>query len=373
MITGLSSREAEFCRQSEDFVSKALHRMNYTDLSQVPDIRQRAPAALSPTIIGDLQCLSGDEKQSLSLDFWGSEAVAHFILLNCPPREALEHPIHVIARQLSEQLPLRFPINHPLENHPEAARRLGPGDGTRKIYDLPIPPNMDKYKEQNETSEQFDAHNDGLGYGGAVEAFMLVADQGPAWGGYTYFQNLTRLALLLGRDDHDAFLSLFLPDAITILRPRGKGAIKVISPILFLGEFGEPQVFFRLPSGEYQVSFRQSRPLQRAVEQLSGACSPFALGSSFVNLTHPGYGCIVRNTAVIHGRTPFIDLEPRGLRRVLARKWFMTSVEQTEYKHVPGMRILRRYADLYPDLFGDDRLQGEWHWSPETQKNVRIR
>lgn len=373
MIKGLTASEALFIEQNESFVAKALSRLGHSQLSQLPDVRQRAPLAIHPTMIRDFRSLSNGEKQSLASDYWGPEAVAHFILEECPDGGLPRHPIHVMAEQLVDQLPLRFPIDHPLENHPEAAKRFGPGDGTRKIYDLPIPPHQDKYKEQNETSEQFDAHNDGLGYGGAVEAFMLVADQGPAWGGYTYFQNIIRLALLMAREDHEAFLSLFLPDAITVLRPRGKGAIKVTSPILFLGEFGEPQAFFRLSSGEYRVSFRQSEALLRAVAQLSRACLPFALGGSFIHLTRPGYGCIVRNTTIIHGRTPFIDLEARGLRRVLARKWFMTSIEQTEYRHVPGMRVWANYAELYPELFGTDRLEGEWHWVPASRENVRIR
>jgi hypothetical protein len=372
MIKGLSNSELQFIAQNEDFVTKALLSLGHTDLSHLPDVRLRAPIALRPTVIRDYRSLSDDEKQSLESDYWSAEGVAYFILENSTDSKFPRHPIHVLAEQLMDQLPLRFPIDHPLENHPEAAKRFGPGDGTRKIYDLPIPPYLNKYREQNETAEQFDAHNDGLGYAGAVEAFMLLADQGPAWGGYTYFQNVIRLALLLARDDYEAFLSLFLPDAITVLRPRGKGAIKVTSPILFLGEFGEPQVFFRLPSGEYQVNFRSIDALLRAVGQLSPACMPFALGSSFIHLTRRGYGCIVRNTTIIHGRTPFIDLEGRGLRRVLARKWFMTSAEQTEYRHVPGMRVFRKYADIYPQLFGEDCLEGEWHWSPEKQENDRI-
>ncbi|MDC3911927.1 hypothetical protein KQE47_26725, partial [Raoultella planticola] len=64
----------------------------------------------------------------------------------------------------------------------------------------------------------FDAHNDGLGYAGAVEAFILHADAPPLWGGYTYFSNMIALSLLLARLDAEAFDSLFLPDAITALR-----------------------------------------------------------------------------------------------------------------------------------------------------------
>jgi len=228
------------------------------------------------------------------------------------------------------------------------------------------------YREQAETSEQFDAHNDGLGYAGAVEAFILYADSVPLWGGYTYFQNVVSLALLLARADPDAFTSLFLPDAITALRPRGKGAIQVSTPVLFMNEQGSPQIFLRVETGEYKIRWRDDcAPLHRAAKFLNEHSRPFSPGSTFANLCRRGAGCIARNGWIVHGRTRFVNGEVRSDTRVLARKWFMTKAEHARYKHVPGMHILSRYAELYPERFGPHALEGHWNYDPETGKNVR--
>ena len=109
-----------------------------------------------------------------------------------------------------------------MERHPEAISRFGKPDGTLKIYDLPIPPGVDKYREQAETSEIFAAHNDGLGYGGAITVSMISLDSPPAWGGYTCFQQFIRLSLALANDDPRAFAALFQPDAIVALRPGAR-------------------------------------------------------------------------------------------------------------------------------------------------------
>ena len=68
-----------------------------------------------------------------------------------------------IAEQLADKLPARYAIDHPMERHQEAITRFGQPDGTLKIYDLPMPADKNKYREQAETNEMFDSHNDGLG------------------------------------------------------------------------------------------------------------------------------------------------------------------------------------------------------------------
>ena len=217
----------------------------------------------------------------------------------------------------------------------------------------------------------FDAHNDGLGYAGAVEAFMLYADSVPLSGGYTYFQNIVLLALNLARIDHEAFDSLFLPDAITAIRPRGKGAIKVSTPVLFVNEQRCPQIFLRLRTGEYEISWRDDPALARASNFMNYHAEPFALGSSFIHLDRRGAGCLARNHWVTHGRTPFVNGGDRRDTRVLARKWFMCAERHTHYKHVPGMHILAGYASIFPDRFGPDQLEGDWNYSPLTGRNER--
>lgn len=259
-----------------------------------------------------------------------------------------------------------------MEQHPEARRRFGEPDGTLKLYNLELPKGVDKYREQAETKEKFAAHNDGLGYGGAVEASIIVLDSPPAWGGFTCFQQFVRLSLALAHDDVDAFRSLFLPDAIVALRPRGKGAIRVTSPVLYVNERGEPQTFFRISSGEYRITWRADVPaLARARQLLLRLGQPFAPSSSFVHMVHPNEGVIIRNTQVVHSRTPFED-GVYGGQRILARKWFVHDAEAAIYKHVPGMNVHPQYASLYPEFFAPELLTGEWHYDARLDRNVPV-
>lgn len=176
----------------------------------------------------------------------------------------------------------------------------------------------------------------------------------------------------LMRSDDEAFRALFLPDAITAVRPRGKGAIRVTSPVLFINTCRRPQCFYRVSTGEYRIIWREDlAALGRARRFLDHHTHPFAPGSSFVHLTGAGHCCFIRNEAVVHGRTPFLDFAAVGQRRVLARKWFMRDPKDAIYKHVPGMEICHEYAVLYPELFGDDRLVGEWNYDLASDRNIR--
>lgn len=365
------ARERAFLGQRELFVQTALKALRHGDLNAVADVASRNPYPLSPIILPDYRRLTHDQVADIARDYHGPDGVAHFIVLNPSAPGTYSHPIFELAEQLRHVLPLSSPVDHPMEGHPEAVARFGPSDGTLKIYDLEIRDSA-RYREQAETSEMFDAHNDGLGYAGAVEAVIFFTDSAPLWGGYTYFQNVVALSLCLARKDPDAFASLFLPDAITALRPRGKGAIKVTSPVLFMNEQGEPQTFFRISSGEYQVTHRTGcSPLERAFEFLSRHCQPFAPASTFVHFDRAGAGCILRNGWVVHGRTRFIDGVGAGQKRVLARKWFMTAPQHARYKHVPGMHIMEQFASIYPEQFGAELLNGEWNYDPSTGVNVR--
>jgi hypothetical protein len=332
----------------------------------------RKPIAILPVEIGDYREMSASEMDAIVDAFNGGLGVAHFIALNPDEPSQFTHPVLSIAQQLSSRLPLKFPVDHPMEGHQEALKRFGPADGTLKIYDLDTRDGSNGYREQAETAEMFDAHNDGLGYAGAVEAFMLYADSAPLAGGYTYFQNIVLLSLQLAATDREAFESLFLPDAITALRPRGKGAIRVSTPVLFVNEQNNPQVFLRLPTGEYQITWRAGSPaLDRAARYLNSHAEPFSCGSSFIHLDRRGTGCICKNHWVVHGRTPFIDGRVGSRRRVLARKWFMCAPEHAHYKHVPGMHIHPDFASIFPERFGPEFLIGDWNYDAAREENVR--
>jgi hypothetical protein len=367
-------REAAFLEQRHLFVAAVLADLGYPSLQDVPDFTQRLASPLEPVVIADYRSLEATEIAALAAAYRGEYGVAHFIVLNPDVRGQRSHPLLEITDQLQGVLPLANPVPHPMEGHPEAVARFGPPDGTLKIYDLASRDGVARYREQAETAEMFDAHNDGLGYGGAVEALVFYADSGPLWGGFTYFQNIVALSLLLARQDPDAFTSLFLPDAVTALRPRGKGAIKVSSPALFMNDQGQPQTFFRIASGEYQIWWRDGcPPLARASSFLIRSAQPFAAGTTFVHFDRRGAGCIVRNGWVVHGRTRFLDGPEGTCHRVLARKWFMSSAANAAYKHVPGMHILARFASIYPERFGPDQLVGEWNFDSTTTTNVRRR
>jgi len=189
-------------------------------------------------------------------------------------------------------------------------------------------------------------------------------------GGYTYFQNLARLAIALQATDPDAYEALFLPDAITALRPRGKGAIRVSSPVFFLGRYRSPQIFFRVSSGEYLISWRNHPALDRARQLLDRLSEPFAPGSRFVHFMRPGDTAIIDNRHVIHGRTEFVD-PPAGQGRVLARKWFVPTAADAIYRHVPGIEIHAQWGSVFPHLFSGPAIEGEWHYDAELGSNVR--
>jgi hypothetical protein len=368
-----SERDRLFAEQSDAFIQKMLDASGKSDLNSIVIPSSQKPFPLQPLIIRDYRAISSAEKHEIQKDYFSDRGVAYFIVLN-PNEKAVpsEHPILQIANQLKEDLNLNYPLDHPLEGHHDAVERFGPPDGTVKIYDLVK--KTEGYREQGETSEMFSLHSDGLGSGGTVQTTALYMDSPPLTGGYTFFQNIPLLALKLARDDSDAFKSLFLPDAVTQIRPRGKGALKVICPVLFLNERGDPQAFFRTSSGEYQVKFRDDVPaLKRAIAFLNELAEPFSPGSCFVHMTEKGHGVLIRNQVVAHGRTSFVDGSQPTQKRLLSRKWFMVSKRDATYKHVPGMFIFKDFGDLIPEQFGPELLEGEWVYDSEKDKNVRLR
>jgi hypothetical protein len=352
-------------------VEKYLQEAGLPDLGSLVSYLTRRPVALEPVVIKDFRALAELEKQDIIQRFRSEFGIAYFIVLNSDEPSAYGHPLLEIAEQLKAELNLSYPLPHPLEQHRDMIARFGQ-DGTLKVYEVIKVPSAG-YREQGETSEMFSMHHDGLGSGGTVFAVGLYMDSPPLTGGYTYFQNVCRLSLELARNDREAFDDLFLPDAITAIRPRGKGALKVVSPVLYINEDGRPQSAYRTVSGEYEIIWRPDREaLARAAAFLNKNAEPFACGSSFVHFTAQGHGCLIRNETTAHGRTPFFNA-PGRFERVLARKWFMRHERDAVYKHVPGLFLAKEFGDLYPELFGRDVLDGEWNYDRERQMNVRIK
>lgn len=363
--------EERFLEQRFEFLAKSQEL--YPDApSSLDDLLARPTQPLSPIIVNDLSTITSSEAQRIGSQFEARYGVAFVAPLTFQsPASGERHALLALTSRLSAIAPIGVVVDHPMENHPEAVSRFGPPDGTLKIYNLPVKSGGEHYREQAETNEMFHAHNDGLGYAGLIRTAVLVLDRPPLSGGYTFFQNLVRVAPALANSDPDAFRALFLPDAICALRPRGKGAIKVQSPVFFLGRDASPQVFFRVSTGEYQISWRKDQSLDRARAVLERLCAPFGPDSRFVHLMRPGDTVIIRNQQVAHGRTPFID-PPSGLGRVLARKWFVPTKDDASYRHVPGMIIDARWAMLFPERFTGQAIEGDWHYDAGIDMNVRI-
>jgi alpha-ketoglutarate-dependent taurine dioxygenase len=365
----LTHTEELFVAMADLFASLMLETLGLSDLRDVPQC-PRACQPLEPVVIEDFRRLTAAERDRLRAAYHGRHGVAALSVLNPDDAPTAAHPLFDIAHQLSDVLPLQFALPHPMESHSDTIRPHGKADGTVKVHDVEKDA-TEGYREQGETSESFEMHHDGLGSGGTVETVFLYCDTAPLWGGFTFFQDICALSLELAQIDYEAFRWLFVPDAIAILRPRGKGALKVTCPVLYVNEAGRPQSCFRRPSGEYTVQWRESSPaLQRARIFLTERTGAFDQGSTFTHFSRPGDACIIRNERVAHGRTRFLDSGKH--RRCLSRKWYMRRAIDAIYKHVPGTSVLESYGSLFPDLSGPDVLRGEWNYEPSRQCNEQF-
>lgn len=373
-LHGISELESAFIAQHEIFLEAARSRFPDAPTS-IDQVVSDEPCPARPIVIDDLGAPTPSDLEAVAYKLLKGNGVVHVVPQRFSlPTRGEPHPLLRFAARLKSLGVIGYPVDHPMEGHPEALARFGQPDGTLKLYDLPIPQERDKYREQAETNEMFASHNDGLGYAGLIRHAIMTLDRPPMAGGYTYFQNLVKLAPALAGSDPEAFEALFLPDAITALRPRGKGAIRVTSPVFFVGCSEEPQVFFRIASGEYQIDWRNHPALTRARALLERVCRPFGPGSGFIHFMRPGDTVIVDNSQVVHGRTAFIDppIDPPNGGRVLARKWFVRSAEDAAYRHVPGIAVHETWARLFSDRFCGEAVQGEWHYDLERQCNVQI-
>lgn len=370
--TPKAPNEEQFVEQRFEFLNRA--QQLYPDApSTLEDLMTRPPRPLEPVMVADVAALTDEEVIQIQESYEGGYGVAYVAPWSAKAStQGARHPLLAFADRLAERSAIGMPVDHPMEGHPEAVARFGMPDGTLKLYNLPVEPGGPRYREQAETNEMFDAHNDGLGYAGLIRTAILTLDHPPLNGGYTFFQNLVRAAPSLAKSDPEAFRALFLPDTIRAIRPRGKGAIRVESPVLFLGRDGMPQVFFRVTTGEYHIEWRQEAAVGRARAVLERICSPFGPDSRFVHLMHVGETIVIANQRVVHGRTPFVDPQ-YGTGRVLARKWFVAAKEDAVYRHVPGIVVDQRWADLFPDRFTGEAVEGEWHYEADQGVNKRIR
>lgn len=111
----------------------------------------------------------------------------------------------------------------------------------------------------------------------------------------------------------------------------------------------------------------------KTIHEIDFGTSPYSNSNlSFVPFTRPGCAVICRNRDIAHGRTAFIDGPRPHQRRVLSRKWFMTTEDATVYRHVPGLAMRNDIAKIAPELFGSQQLKGQWLYDQTHDKNVRV-
>jgi hypothetical protein len=107
---------------------------------------------LDPVVIDNCDALNAAEKAAIVARYNSSHGVAYFVIANSPLSRP-EHPLLRIADQLRQELDLRHPLVHPLENHPDLVSRFG-SDGTLKVCDTGKRSEAG-YREQGETAENF--------------------------------------------------------------------------------------------------------------------------------------------------------------------------------------------------------------------------
>lgn len=190
---GVTERESQFTAQSEVFLASVRSRFPDAPRSYAEALAVNA-RPVEPIVVGDLLALTQAEATHVSRKLQQSSGVIHVVphRFNLPAGGS-RHPMLALARQLNGSGAFQYPVDHPMEGHPEAVLRFGAPDGTLKLYNLPIPEDADKYREVGETNQMFDSHNDGLGYAGLIRYVIMTVDHAPVAGGYTYFQNLVRL------------------------------------------------------------------------------------------------------------------------------------------------------------------------------------
>jgi hypothetical protein len=371
--TELTKKELDFMSQSDIFLELFLKERGFSDISDVESITSRVPFPLNPILVHDFRKLQASERSQIveSYQKWG---VAHLMVLNPDDNPISSHPMLDICEQLKDELHLHYPLQHPLEGHSEAVARFGPPDGTAKFYNLPKPLDGPTYREVATTSDVLEVHTDGGGFGGTVQTIALYLDSPALFGGFTFFYDVATLGVELAKTDMEAFRYLFLPDAITSIRPRGEGAIKITSPALYVNEDNQPQIFFRSTNGEHKAIWRKGcAPLDRACDFLYTYTTAFTPGSYFIPFTRKGQMCLSRNRDLAHGRTAYTNGQMAADQRVMSKKWFMTAEKHAVQKNVPGTAVRADFAALFPEQFGADKLVGHWLYDMQSDTNYLAR
>lgn len=364
-----STEQIAFSKRMADlFLEKVAQERGQSFLSTTfDDMPNTSP--IEPVVIDDHSTGMTKAEKEAVIHSYNQQGAAHVISLNKPETRD-QHPIFDLDTNLKEPLGLHHRYTHPAEGHPEAVKRFGADDGTFKIYDLQDNYTKPTFREEAETHEPFTVHLDGLGTGGTVQTVILYADSTPVFGGYAFVYDIFAIAIAIHNEDPEAFQHLFLPDAITAIRPRGKGAIKILSPVLYINNFNQPHAFYRKDAGEYKTKWLDNEPLLRAKHFLDIYTEPFCPLSKFATYVENSF-LLIRNRDIAHGRTAFIDGKDARDKRVLSGKWYMSSEAYKKRRLIPGTFAADNYKEIGPQ-FSAPYLDGTWLYDQETDINNRI-
>jgi len=363
----LTKKENLFISQSKLFLEKALIDFNLSNIDELTAEIESESIPLEPVIINNYKSLSTSEINHLKKNFATNNGITYFYVKNNVNINSEKHPIIVISEQLKSELQLQNPISYPYDYDRDTISKFGKPDGTTKIYE-----SSTKLDSLALTSKTMSPHQDGMGMGGLISRVAFYCDSPPLIGGITFFQNIIKVGLHLYKSDEEAFYSLFLPNAISFTRKNKRKGIKITGPIFYLNEQGQPTFNLKCKDALHNVEYRNFQPLFRAIEFLHRYSKPFSNGSQFIQFTNEGLGCIVDNLQNIHGRTSFINDAEKDKIRVLSRKWFCRNVSINKYQYFPGLYIQKKYADLYPEYFGQKYLSGEWQYNKVLDKNEPV-
>ena len=358
-------REEKFTFQHKLFISRSLELFGVSNLNDLPKNLNIEPIPLIPVIVKNYMKITNEEKANLKKNYISNNGAVYFYIENHVDTNQLNlHPLLVMANQLKKEFQFEFPLDYPYDYDSDTKLKFGKPDGTTKIYESTI-----KKDSLALTNESMTPHQDGMGLGGSVGIVALYCDSHPLFGGITFIQNIIKIGLQLLKKDEEAFCSLFYPNAITYIRKNERKGIKIVSPILYLNNFGEPTFNLKFSDSLHDVFYRSDKALARAIDYFLKYTKPLSYGSSFVQFTNQGLGCFINNLHNVHGRTSFLNGKKENQKRILSRKWFATSKEYTEYQFFPGILILKEYADLYPEFFKDTFLKGFWNYNLTTLEN----
>lgn len=353
--------ESQFLDQADEFIESALKDLGYASLSEAAAAMDEPPVPLNPVVIEDFRDISPEQLRAIRDAFYGPFGTAYYIIRNHERESRLSHQLLDISEQLTDYIPVKYPLDHEKDTNKRVIERLGVPHGVVPVFD--------QGGSGVTGSDDLYAHQAGMGSCGTVATTIIHADIAPHFGGFTYFQNVARAALALAASDPSAFRALFYPDALTVQRRSGEPGLRMQAPILFVNAAGEPQSLIQTGNKGYEPIWRPGDDVDRARRYIERTLRAFAPGSGFVHFTSPGQGIITRNAPIAHGRTAFGDIDKDMPTRRLARKWYAISEAFTTSRQAPGLNMKREYAQLYPRFL---EVDGFWQYNASKGVNERI-